>query len=60
MPYKVVRYKTGFSVMNTNTGKMHSTEAMTKRNANKQLKILNAAEAGHPIGGKASKRKGRR
>ncbi len=40
MPYKVVKKGKGYSVKNTNTGKMSSKKAMTKSNAEKQKKLL--------------------
>lgn len=54
MPYAMqkLKGKDRYRVINTHTGEVHAKDT-TKANAERQLKILRAAETGHPIGGKS-------
>lgn len=40
MPYHVIRYKNGWIVANQNTGKHYSKHALTKENAESQMKAM--------------------
>jgi len=40
MPYHVIRYKNGWVVANQHTGKHYSKHAMTKENAEAQMKAM--------------------
>jgi hypothetical protein len=44
MPYAIRRYRTGFRVVNTETGRTYSSRPMTRANAEAQMRILVAAE----------------
>tara|TARA_R100001463_G_scaffold60266_1_gene112761 strand:- start:171 stop:314 length:144 start_codon:yes stop_codon:yes gene_type:complete len=41
MPFKITKIKSGYKVKNIDTNKVYSKKVMTKKNADKQLKILN-------------------
>ena len=40
MPYHVIKYKNGWVVANQHTGKHYSKHAMTKENAEAQMKAM--------------------
>ena len=40
MPFITIKVKGGYKNKNTNTGKLYSNKAMTKKNVDKQLSIL--------------------
>jgi len=40
MPYHVIKYNGGYVVSNQHTGKHYSKHALTKENAEKQLKAM--------------------
>jgi len=40
MPYHVIKYNGGYVVANQHTGKHYSKHALTKENAEKQLKAM--------------------
>ena len=40
MPYHIIKYKNGWVVANQHTGKHYSKHAMTKENAEAQLRAL--------------------
>jgi hypothetical protein len=44
MPYKQIKVKGGYKNKNTATGKLHSKNPMTKKNADSQLRILKMTE----------------
>lgn len=48
MPYKVVRMKSGWTVKNLQTGRLHSTHPMTRKNAMEQMRLLYAVENKDP------------
>lgn len=52
MPNSVKRRGSGYGVWNAQKHKWHSTKPMTHENAVKQMKIIGAADAGHPFTGK--------
>ena len=43
MPYHIVKSSTGYYVENKDTGRRHSTDPMTLKNAKAQLRILESA-----------------
>lgn len=44
MPFKQIKVNGGYKNKNTTTGKTYSKKAMSKSNADKQLKILKQTE----------------
>ena len=44
MPFKTIKVKGGYKNKNTDTGKLYSNKAMTKKNVEKQLSILKRFE----------------
>ncbi len=44
MPFKQIKVNGGYKNKNTKSGKLYSKSAMTKKNADSQLKILKLTE----------------
>ena len=55
MPYRVYKVKGGYRVRNMDTGKVHS-EHTTKKNAQRQLRLLRAVDHGWTPTGKQARR----
>jgi hypothetical protein len=49
MPYKVVKHKNGYVVVNENTGKMYSKHALSRDMAERQLKAIYTHTKDTPI-----------
>lgn len=46
MPYEIRKMGTGFTVVNTKTGKEHSKKPIPKNRAEAQMRLLTAIEKG--------------